>query len=118
MSIKTKKIWVVKSSFCAWKKQDVDVKITTSPVKLYIDTPDGKLYFTLSYTGVLARKYQSHTDYIIRNNANVDIAKFNQFLKGYYLWEKVIIRDTKNGLFLFIQLDDGHYGEPAFKLYR
>jgi hypothetical protein len=93
-----------------------------SLVKYYFHTPEGKAYISLKCMGKVfeyhGRDYYGDNHYLVRNQANIHCKTLLKFLQGYFCKTEAFVKNTPNGMFFFIESDDGYYGTPTFKLFR
>lgn len=89
----------------------------------YISTPVGDLYFESCSVNNFLIKYNN--DNIIKHDKDIiclniiwkEFTLFKKFIKMYD-WCEMYVKNTDNGLFLYIKLEDSYYGEPCFKIFQ
>lgn len=81
----------------------------------FIQTPIATLYFESSNPLKIIMK-KEFLNYTFDNIKWTNLIHFKKF-SSLYDWDKMYVKNTDNGLFLYIHLDDPAYGEPCFKIY-
>lgn len=80
----------------------------------YIETSLGTIYFDSDNIEKL----------VIIANYNRDITKIENtnmktnLLEKLYDWDRIRVKNTINGLFVVVELSDGYYGSPEYKIYE
>jgi hypothetical protein len=99
----------------------LDKSIYFEPTLFYIETSTGKIFLKLNCEGVIAYN-QSCSTYVqnacsyVTCNMITNNRKLFDFLNNF-LWRKVYVKMTTNGLFLFVEFEDPYYRDPEYKLY-